>query len=117
MTHDGRQHAEEATDSESTVADLKEEVAQLKQAMHSHATVDQAMGILVGIGQITPDEAWEVLREVSMNTNTKLRDVAETLIDWGCTRALPAEIGQELERRLVEHRGRSQCAEPEAPSV
>ncbi|QEU97913.1 ANTAR domain-containing protein [Streptomyces kanamyceticus] len=98
------------------VAELKEEVAQLQQAVQSHAIVDQAIGLLVGLGQITPAEAWDALREVSMNTNTKLREVAETLIDWGCSGVLPGEIRAELECRLTHQRQNSQCADVEPPT-
>ncbi|WDV56727.1 ANTAR domain-containing protein [Streptomyces coeruleorubidus] len=48
--------------------------------MLAHARIDQATGVLVALGGITPDEAWDLLREVSMNTNTKLRMVAESLV-------------------------------------
>lgn len=114
MTDHGQEHPEEGA-ADSAVAELKEEVAQLKQAMHSHAIVDQAIGLLVGIGSITSAEAWDVLREVSMNTNTKLRDVAEALIDWGCHGPLPGDIREELARRLTHQRQNSQCADAEHP--
>ncbi|MFJ2766255.1 ANTAR domain-containing protein [Streptomyces sp. NPDC087300] len=109
--------SQESTGSEDEVAELKEEVAQLQQAVQSHAIVDQAIGLLVGLGQITPAEAWDALREVSMNTNTKLREVAETLIDWGCSGVLPGEIRVELERRLMDKRHNSQCADAEPPTA
>jgi AmiR/NasT family two-component response regulator len=32
------------------------------------------------LGGAAPDEAWDLLREVSMNTNRKLRLVAEILV-------------------------------------
>ncbi|MEV5978366.1 ANTAR domain-containing protein [Streptomyces sp. NPDC052114] len=120
MTHESPERPEpdplDAADSDKSVGELKEEVAQLRQAVRSHAVVDQAMGLLVGVGQLTPDEAWNVLREVSMNTNTKLRTVAETLIDWGCSGVLPRDIRQELERRLTHHRRTSPCVDAEPPS-
>ncbi|MFE6401020.1 ANTAR domain-containing protein [Streptomyces alboflavus] len=106
-------HSPVNAETDHTIAELKEEVAHLKKAVDSHAIVDQAIGLLVGVGQITPAEAWDVLREVSMNTNTKLREVAQTLIDWGCTGVLPGDIGHELGRRLTNKRLGSECAQPQ----
>ncbi|MFE6401032.1 ANTAR domain-containing protein [Streptomyces alboflavus] len=117
MPHQDEELPHEETASDHSVAELKKEVAQLREAVDSHAVVDQAIGLIVGVGQITPAEAWDVLREVSMNTNTKLREVAETLIDWGCTGVLPGDIRYELERRLVHKRLHSQCPEPNPPTV
>ncbi|ATL25150.1 ANTAR domain-containing protein [Streptomyces formicae] len=120
MTQHGHERPDGATGSDEEVAEevaeLKEEVAQLQQAVQSHAIVDQAIGLLVGLGQITPAEAWDALREVSMNTNTKLREVAETLIDWGCSGVLPGDIRAELEHRLMQQRRNSQCADVEPPT-
>src|SRR5688500_18407637 len=59
---------------------LQEENRQLKEGMLGRARIDQAMGVLVALGGVTPDEAWDVLREVSMSTNMKLRMVAEILV-------------------------------------
>lgn len=36
---------------------LQEEVEQLKEAVASHAVVDQAIGVVVALGRMTPDEA------------------------------------------------------------
>lgn len=35
---------------------LQEEVEQLKEAVSSHAVVDQAIGVVVALGRITPEE-------------------------------------------------------------
>ncbi|CAM5673618.1 hypothetical protein SALBM135S_06047 [Streptomyces alboniger] len=67
------------------VEELVDEVQHLKHAVTSHATVDQAIGVVLALGRISPDEAWDVLREVSMQTNVKLRTVAEHIVDWGRT--------------------------------
>jgi hypothetical protein len=44
---------------------LQAEKEQLKQAVTSHAIVDQAIGALVVLGQVPPEEAFEALRDVS----------------------------------------------------
>ncbi|MFJ6084845.1 ANTAR domain-containing protein [Streptomyces sp. NPDC092369] len=86
-------------DPERVVA-LQEEVQQLKEAVSSHAVVDQAIGMIVALGRIAPDEGWEVLKEVSQHTNIKLRNVAELILVWGRSGAMPQEIRAELEDAL-----------------
>ncbi|MFF5023686.1 ANTAR domain-containing protein [Streptomyces collinus] len=52
----------------------------MRHAVGSHATVDQAIGVLTASHQLAPAVGSEVLREVSQHTNTKLQTVAETVI-------------------------------------
>ncbi|MGW0903373.1 ANTAR domain-containing protein [Streptomyces sp. NPDC002853] len=87
-------------DESETVVDLHDEVEQLKQAVWSHATIDQAIGVVIALGQLTPDDAWTVIREVSMRTNTKLRDVSQQILTWGRTGVLADQIRGELELQL-----------------
>ncbi|MFD5836494.1 ANTAR domain-containing protein [Streptomyces collinus] len=79
---------------------LQEEVQQLKEAVVSHAVVDQAIGMVVALGRISPDQGWAVLREVSQHTNIKLRNVAELILVWGRTGVMPEEIRAALEDAL-----------------
>jgi GAF domain-containing protein len=60
--------------------------AALAQAVDARKLVGQAMGILMERFDIDSDRAFAVLRRYSQDTNTKLRDVAQQLID---TRKLP----------------------------
>ncbi|ANJ07371.1 MULTISPECIES: ANTAR domain-containing protein [Streptomyces] len=55
---------------------LEEEVEQLRRAIASRPVIDQARGVLMALHSCTSDEAWEILREASQLSNTKLRDVA-----------------------------------------
>ncbi|MEU3682709.1 ANTAR domain-containing protein [Streptomyces sp. NPDC030592] len=87
---------------------LQEQVRQLKEAVVSHAVVDQAIGVIIVLGGVTPDEGWIVLKEVSQHTNIKLRNVAETILIWGRTGVMPLEILTALEDRL----GRPVCGGP-----
>jgi AmiR/NasT family two-component response regulator len=75
---------------------LEEEVAQLRQAVASHAVVDQAIGVVVAVGHLRPEQGWEVLREISQRTNTKLREVAEYVVQGAHCRWLPDEIHHAL---------------------
>lgn len=91
---------EAATDAAERIFELEEEVHQLKEAVTSHAVVDQAIGMMVAWGRITPDQGWSVLREVSQHTNIKLRNIAEMIIIWGRNGELPPDIRAELEDTL-----------------
>lgn len=75
--------------------------------MLAHARIDQAMGVLVALGGITPDEAWDLLREVSMNTNMKLRMVAESLVGWPAGETLPDDVRKALDAAVA-----AQCQHP-----
>ncbi|MFE2990633.1 ANTAR domain-containing protein [Streptomyces sp. NPDC059262] len=73
---------------------------QLERVVASHADVDQVIGVILIVGKITPAETWDVLREVSMRTNTKLHRVAESVMAWGRGATFPAELRSELDRQL-----------------
>jgi polyhydroxyalkanoate synthesis regulator phasin len=82
------------------IVELREEVDQLKEAVTSHATVDQAIGMMVALGRVSPDQGWAVLQEVSQHTNIKLRTIAEMILVWGRQGDLPPEIRAVLEETL-----------------
>ena len=82
------------------VLELEAEVQQLKEAVTSHAVVDQAIGMVVALGRVSPDQGWAVLKDVSQHTNIKLRNVAELIVIWGRSGMMPAEIRAELEDAL-----------------
>ncbi|MEW2292669.1 ANTAR domain-containing protein [Streptomyces sp. NPDC006743] len=56
--------------------ELEEEVRQLRRALVSRPVIDQARGILMAAHACTPQQAWDILREASQRSNTKLRTVA-----------------------------------------
>jgi len=51
------------------IVELRAEIDQLKQAVTSHAAVDQAIGMMATLGRVPPDEGGAVLREVSQPTS------------------------------------------------
>jgi GAF domain-containing protein len=67
------------------VATARHEVS-MAQAVDARKLVGQAMGILMERYDMNGDQAFAVLRRYSQDTNTKLRDVAQQLIE---TRKLP----------------------------
>jgi polyhydroxyalkanoate synthesis regulator phasin len=82
------------------IFELEEQVDQLKEAVASHAVVDQAIGMVVALGRVSPDQGWAVLKDVSQHTNIKLRNVAELILIWGRSGTMPPEIRAELEDSL-----------------
>ncbi|WP_394437282.1 ANTAR domain-containing protein [Streptomyces sp. SGAir0957] len=91
---------QELKEAQARVAELEKENRQLKEAVTSHADVDRAIGVLVAVGQLPPDRAWRVLREISQHTNTKLRYIALQLTHWGHTGNLPTTLRAELYQQL-----------------
>jgi GAF domain-containing protein len=69
------------------VASARHEVS-LTQAVDARKLIGQAMGILMERYDLDSDRAFEVLKRYSQDTNVKLRDVAQQLID---TRKLPSK--------------------------
>ena len=66
---------------------------QLTEAMRSRAVIEQAKGMLMARSpELSPDDAFDVLRRASQRENVKLRDVAQRIVDRKLTpldRALP----------------------------
>ena len=54
---------------------------QMRAALESRAVIDQAKGVLMAGTGGTADEAFAALVEMSQRTNTKLRDVAQSVVD------------------------------------
>jgi GAF domain-containing protein len=52
----------------------------LQQAMKSRATIDQAVGVLLGRGGHTPEDAFQMLVNASQRENRKLREIAESIV-------------------------------------
>lgn len=55
----------------------------LEMALASRAVIDQAKGVLMERFKITADQAFQALARVSMESNTKLRDVADRFVSTG----------------------------------
>lgn len=66
---------------------------QFHTATESHAVIDHAIGMLMAARHCTADHAWNTLLGLSQHTNTKLRDVAESMtrLTTGMERAAPPD--------------------------
>jgi hypothetical protein len=85
---------------------LQEEVDQLRQALVSHALVDQAIGVVITVGRLRPEQGWEALKHLSQHTNIKLREVARCLVEWPTRGRLPEVIRRALPAALEHARTR-----------
>ena len=65
---------------EATVRRLESEVEGLRTALRTRGVIEQAKGILIAQEGLSPDEAFHRLRAVSQTRNTRLIDVAATLV-------------------------------------
>ncbi|WBB58213.1 ANTAR domain-containing protein [Streptomyces sp. WMMC500] len=85
---------------------LNEEVEQLKRAIDTRPLIDQARGILMAALHCSDEEAWTLLVETSQRTNTKLRVVAQAVIDSTSDAPLPEELLAQLRQSIGRHRHR-----------
>jgi hypothetical protein len=80
---DARRFAEAARAFASSATDYRamaEEIMNLRRALTSRATIDQAKGIIMAERRCTPEAAFEVLAHLSQGANVKLADVAAALV-------------------------------------
>ncbi|MFD9637154.1 ANTAR domain-containing protein [Streptomyces violascens] len=82
--------------------DLRLELGQLRQAMESRGTIDLARGILMAAFALTPEDAWNVLVATSQHTNTKLRCLAEQVVDSAGGTPLPESVRTHLSAAVAE---------------
>lgn len=77
-------------------AQLREhDVHHLRVALETNRTISTAVGILMARHHLDADEAFDVLRQVSMRTNTKLRDVSVEVQLTGALPEVPARRPRE----------------------
>ncbi|MBL1104176.1 ANTAR domain-containing protein [Streptomyces sp. 5-8] len=96
---------------------LQEEVGHLRQALISHALIDQAIGVVITLGGLRPEQGWDALKHMSQHTNIKLREVARCMVEWPARgrvpevirRALPAAV--EYARTRADADGREDARE------
>ena len=68
------------------------EVGQAVQDFAEHrAVIEQAKGVLMQLYSVDADMAWSLLRAFSSDTNRKVRDIAEVLVDAATDDRTPAK--------------------------
>ncbi|MFG2131751.1 ANTAR domain-containing response regulator [Streptomyces sp. NPDC048751] len=84
---------------------LQQEIEQLRRAIASRPVIDQARGILMAVHACTSDQAWDILRDASQHTNTKLRTVAEAITTSVDGPTPPEELRTALRGAIARHVG------------
>ncbi|WP_460060684.1 ANTAR domain-containing protein [Streptomyces sp. YKOK-I1] len=91
------------TDESRRIAQPEGEAGQQKEAVTSHAVVDQAIGMMVALGRVPRDRGWAVLKDVSQHTDIRLRHVAELILIWARKGGIPSDIRAEPADALGRH--------------
>jgi GAF domain-containing protein len=60
---------------------LTEQARNMRLAMESRATIEQAKGVLMAQRRVDAEQAFEILREASQRYNRKLRDIAAGIVE------------------------------------
>ncbi len=74
-------HAAVVVANAAAYASAEARTAQLLEALESRDVIGQAKGIVMVRERCSPEEAFDVLRQVSQRTHRKLRDVAQEVAD------------------------------------
>lgn len=74
-------HASLATQVAATLFHHRDIGTQLRRAMESRATIEQAKGIIMATAGCGPEEAFDLMVRQSQHENRKLREVAAELVD------------------------------------
>lgn len=72
-------------------ADARQNVAQLRRALLSNREIGVAMGVLMTTYKVTREQAFDLLRVASQNSNRKLTEIAAEVADTG-TLSLPQTV-------------------------
>ena len=112
-------------DTNSRVAELEAEIAQLKDALARRQQIGVATGLLAQRFGISPDRAWSLMVRLSQNGHVKVREIAQAVVDAHCGRLDPTEVEilSSIEKllpdgvRLMEDRRRWAAGAPEKSAV
>ena len=82
----GEGSAEELVRARTDLAVATAHAEELQRALGSNRQIGMAMGILMERHRLTPEQAFDRLRDLSQRSNVKLRDLAEEIIYTGDAR-------------------------------
>lgn len=68
---------------EAALAEALEKISNLEKALLTARVISTAVGVLMATFKITSEAAFDMLVVASQNTHTKLRDVAQEVVDTG----------------------------------
>jgi AmiR/NasT family two-component response regulator len=78
------------------VATLARRAAQLQEALDSRIVIEQAKGVLVERFDLSPDEAFDLLRRAARSNRMPIRQLAAAVVS---SRETPPELGNGTGRR------------------
>ncbi|MER7901594.1 ANTAR domain-containing protein [Streptomyces sp. NPDC096046] len=87
-------------DSATKIEILERDNDHLQAAITSHAVIDQAIGVIIALGGLRPQQGFDVLKEISQHTNIKLRTIADHVVDWVSSERMPDDVQQALNTAL-----------------
>ena len=88
------------------LADREVEVAQLRRALSSRVWIEQAKGVLVATGGVSPDEAFQRLRAQARSSSRKLADLAQEVVQEAQRERVAALAVDDARVRAAEARAR-----------
>jgi hypothetical protein len=68
----------------------RQQAEQLQEALRSSRKIGAAIGIVMANRKVTEDAAFAILKQASMDTNRKLRTIADELVTTGDVSDLPS---------------------------
>ena len=74
------------------------EVQNLKVALNTNRNIGMAVGVLMATHKLTSEQAFDLLRIASQNTNRKLADVALDVVETGTLEVQPARASGGTDR-------------------
>lgn len=78
-----------------TIDALQREVEGLRQAGRLRALIEQAKGVLIERHNVSVDDAFDRLREISQSQNARLVDVAATIVGVSVPEPSPIDVGDD----------------------
>jgi hypothetical protein len=85
--------------------DLRTEITHLQRALQTRPIIDLARGVLMAAFGLSAEGAWTVLVEASQHTNTKLRYVAEELVNAVNGDEMPEPFRQQVAAAVARLQG------------
>ena len=103
------------TEADEIGQDLRIELVQLRRAMQTRPVIDLARGILMASFGLNAEDSWQVLVSVSQNTNTKLHEVADNLVDAVTGDPLPEPLRLQIAKTVTGLRTPPKDPSPSGP--
>ena len=85
-------HLVDITDVRQDAVDTEVDTAVVDFVEH-RAAIEQAKGVLVQLYSVDADTAWALLRAFSADTNRKVRDIAQVLLEAATSDRTPTKVG------------------------